>query len=134
MSLGLNWLRWMSPSVFLIMEIRRCSRDDSSIHTSSEYGWSVQVSIMDWKIIHASRLASVEQHDLRIKALNRGNTYVINGIRQISKLSINICIHPMSYMSVHMVNHSFTHCHEVKRLSMSRVLHSVSHGNRCIDH
>ena len=42
------------------------------------------------RLIHESLdLASAGQHDLRIKALNKA----INEFRELSKLSLNICIH-----------------------------------------
>ena len=46
------------------------------------------VGIMDWEVfIHESQdLASVGQHDLRIEAFNKGNTY-LSSMRSVSYLS-----------------------------------------------
>ena len=43
-------------------------------------------------------LASVGRHDLRVKALNEGNTY-LSLMRSVSYMSLNICVHSGSYPS-----------------------------------
>ena len=48
-------------------------------------------------------LASLRQHDIRIKTLN--NTYLINKIRRLSMLSFNIYIHSMGYTSTSHYKH-----------------------------
>ena len=71
------------------------------------YQWNKDWGITFICLIHESQaLASVGQHDLRIKAFNKGNIYLsaINEIRrQLSKLSLNICIYIQGVTGVNLV-------------------------------